>query len=400
MAKLQRRAWRPAACPTKLRLCYGHAHAIQVSSPDQEARGTGWRTESNSSVYAPPGYGVLYTQPNGMSVYSAGRKIGVVLFQLGGPDSLDAIEPFLYNLFCDPDIIDFPFARIARQPLARLISSTRSRHVRQHYAEIGGRSPILEFTRRQARALESELRRDYDARVVVAMRYWHPFTAEAIAELEAHAPEEVVLLPLYPQYSRTTTGSSLNEWKRRFHPNGWNPRVHAVTEFHEDASYIDALVETVSGSLAAFDNPADVDMVFSAHSVPMAVIEAGDPYQRHIERTVELVWTRGRWPGRRHLCYQSKVGASKWLQPSMHATIKRLAAEGSRRVLVVPISFVSDHVETLHEIDIEHRAEARALGIQQFHMVPGLNDAPRFIGVLAKLVRARVAQRSAAALRV
>ncbi len=335
-----------------------------------------------------------------MSVYSAGRKIGVVLFQLGGPDSLDAIEPFLYNLFCDPDIIDFPFARIARQPLARLISSTRSRHVRQHYAEIGGRSPILEFTRRQARALESELRRDYDARVVVAMRYWHPFTAEAIAELEAHAPEEVVLLPLYPQYSRTTTGSSLNEWKRRFHPNGWNPRVHAVTEFHEDASYIDALVETVSGSLAAFDNPADVDMVFSAHSVPMAVIEAGDPYQRHIEHTVELVWTRGRWPGRRHLCYQSKVGASKWLQPSMHATIKRLAAEGSRRVLVVPISFVSDHVETLHEIDIEHRAEARALGIQQFHMVPGLNDAPRFIGVLAKLVRARVAQRSAAALRV
>ena len=335
-----------------------------------------------------------------MSVYSAGRKIVVVLFQLGGPDSLDAIEPFLYNLFCDPDIIDFPFARIARQPLARLISSTRSRHVRQHYAEIGGRSPILEFTRRQARALESELRRDYDARVVVAMRYWHPFTAEAIAELEAHAPEEVVLLPLYPQYSRTTTGSSLNEWKRRFHPNGWNPRVHAVTEFHEDASYIDALVETVSGSLAAFDNPADVDMVFSAHSVPMAVIEAGDPYQRHIERTVELVWTRGRWPGRRHLCYQSKVGASKWLQPSMHATIKRLAAEGRRRVLVVPISFVSDHVETLHEIDIEHRAEARALGIQQFHMVPGLNDAPRFIGVLAKLVRARVAQRSAAALRV
>src|ERR1022692_745177 len=135
-----------------------------------------------------------------MSVYSAGRKIGVVLFQLGGPDSLEAIEPFLYNLFCDPDIIDFPFAR----------------HVRHHYAEIGGRSPILEFTRRQARALEAELRRDFDARVVVAMRYWHPFTAEAIRELEAHAPEEVVLLPLYPQYSRTTTGSSLNEWKRRF----------------------------------------------------------------------------------------------------------------------------------------------------------------------------------------
>ena len=327
-----------------------------------------------------------------MSVHSAGRKLGVVLFQLGGPDSLDAIEPFLYNLFCDPDIIDFPFARIARQPLARLISTTRARHVRRHYAEIGGCSPILEFTQRQARALEAGLQCDFDARVVVAMRYWNPFTAQAIGELEAHRPEEVVLLPLYPQYSRTTTGSSMNEWRRRFHPNGWNPRVHAVTEFHEDAGYIDALVEWIDRSLAEFDNPAEVDMVFSAHSVPMAVIEAGDPYQRQIERTVELVWRQGRWPGRRHLCYQSKVGASKWLQPSMHATLKRLAVEGSWKVLVIPISFVSDHVETLHEIDIEHRAQALGLGIQEYRMVPGLNDAPRFIEVLAGLVRARVAQ--------
>jgi len=334
-----------------------------------------------------------------MCAYSAKRKIGVVLFQLGGPDSLEAIEPFLYNLFCDPDIIDFPFARVARQPLARLISATRSRHVRHHYAEIGGRSPILEFTRLQARALEAQLRDDFDARVVVAMRYWHPFTAEAIAELETHAPGEVVLLPLYPQYSRTTTGSSLNEWKRRFQPNGWNPSIHAVTEFYQDPGYIDALVGAINQSLAAFDNPADVDMVFSAHSVPMSVIEAGDPYQRHIERTVELVWNRGGWPGRRSLCYQSKVGASKWLQPSMHGTIKRLAAEGSRGVLVIPVSFVSDHVETLHEIDIEHRAQACALGIHHFRMVPGLNDAPQFIGVLARLVRANVAQPSAAELR-
>jgi ferrochelatase len=334
-----------------------------------------------------------------MPFHSAGRKLGVVLFQLGGPDSLEAIEPFLYNLFSDPDIIDFPFARIARQPLARLISTTRARHVRNHYAEIGGRSPILEFTRRQALALEADLRHDFDARVVVAMRYWHPFTAEAIRELEAHAPGEVVLLPLYPQYSRTTTGSSLNEWKRRFQPNGWNPRIQAVTEFHEDAGYIDALVESIDASLAAFDSPDrldDVDMVFSAHSVPMAVIDAGDPYQRQIERTVALVWERGGWPGRRHLCYQSKVGASKWLQPSMHATLKRLADEGRRRVLVIPISFVSDHVETLHEIDIEHRAQALALGIREYRMVPGLNDAPSFIAVLGKLVRARVTRPSVA----
>jgi len=321
----------------------------------------------------------------------AQKKIGVVLFQLGGPDSLDAIEPFLYNLFCDPDIIDFPFARIARQPLAKLISSTRARHVAHHYAEIGGKSPILEFTRRQAEALERELRREFDARVVVAMRYWKPFTQEAITGLAMHAPDEVVLLPLYPQYSKTTTGSSLNEWNRRFHPNGWRPRVQVVREFYQDAAYLDAVAAAVDKSLGDFENPADVDMVFSAHSVPVAVIEQGDPYQRQIEETVDLVWRRGGWPGRRHICYQSKVGASKWLRPSMHETVKTLAAAGSRHVLVVPISFVSDHVETLHEIDIEHRQQARTLGIADFRMMPGLNDSPAFITALAGLVRGQIA---------
>jgi len=318
------------------------------------------------------------------------KKIGVVLFQLGGPDSLEAIEPFLYNLFCDPDIIDFPFARIARQPLAKLISATRARHVAHHYAEIGGKSPILEFTRRQAWALEAELRREFDARVVVAMRYWHPLTQEAIAELAAFAPEDVVLLPLYPQYSKTTTGSSINEWNRRFHTNGWNPRTHLVREFYEDAAYLDAVVAAINGMLRDVEDISEVNVVFSAHSVPVAVIEQGDPYQRQIERTVDLVWQRGGWPARRHICYQSKVGASKWLRPSMHETIQRLASAGSQNILVVPISFVSDHVETLHEIDIEHREQARSLGIKDYRMMPGLNDSPAFIAALAGLVRARI----------
>jgi len=318
-------------------------------------------------------------------------KLGVVLFQLGGPDSLASIEPFLYNLFCDPDIIDFPFARMARRPLARLIASTRARHVARNYAAIGGRSPILENTMRQAAALEAALRAgpggDPGARVVVAMRYWRPFTEEAIHALERHAPDEVVLLPLYPQYSRTTTGSSLNEWRRRFHTNGWNPRVHAIEEFHEDAAYLDAVVEAVNAALAGAADAAETDFVFSAHSVPLAVVEQGDPYQRQIERTVELVWQRGGWRGRRHLCYQSKVGASRWLRPSMHETVKRLAEEERRHVLVIPISFVSDHVETLHEIAIEQRRQAHGLGIEDFRMVPGLNDSPRFIAALAGLVR-------------
>ena len=320
----------------------------------------------------------------------ARNKIGVVLFQLGGPDSLEAIEPFLYNLFCDPDIIDFPFARIARQPLAKLIATSRARHVACHYAKIGGKSPILEFTRRQARALETELRRECDARVAVAMRYWRPFTEEAIKELAAHAPDEIVLLPLYPQYSRTTTGSSINEWNRRFGPNGWNPRVHVVSEFYREPAYLDAVAGAISASLGDFEDPAEVDIVFSAHSVPVAVIDGGDPYQRQIEHTVDLVWQRGGWPARRHLCYQSKVGASKWLRPSMHETIKSLSSAGSRAVLVVPISFVSDHVDTLHEIDIEHREQARRLGIENFRMMPGLNDSPAFIAALAGLVRKRI----------
>jgi len=318
--------------------------------------------------------------------------LGVVLFQLGGPDSLQAVEPFLYNLFSDPDIIDFPFARIARQPLARLIAARRAGHVAHHYAGLGGKSPLIENTMRQASALEARLRRSLDARVVVAMRYWRPFTAEAIAQLEPYRPQEVVLLPLYPQYSKTTTGSSFHEWQRRFHPNGWNPRIHAVEEFHENDAYLEAVRQSIDRTLAQFPDPGDVDFVFSAHSVPVAVIDQGDPYQRHIERTVELVWRRGRWPGRRHLCYQSKVGASKWLRPSMHETIARLAAERRRQVLVTPISFVSDHIETLHEIDIEHREQALGLGIEQFRMVPGLNDSPAFIETLASLVEARVSR--------
>jgi ferrochelatase len=318
------------------------------------------------------------------------NKTGVVLFQLGGPDSLESIEPFLYNLFCDPDIIDFPFARIARKPLAKLISTSRAKHVAHHYAEIGGKSPILEYTRGQAVALERELRRDLDAKVSIAMRYWHPMTSVAVAEMAAFAPDDVVLLPLYPQYSKTTTGSSVNEWKRCAEGSLAGANVHCIETFYEDPAYLDSVVAAINTCLDGRGGVADLDIVFSAHSVPMAVIEAGDPYQRQIERTVDLVWARGGWPARRHTCYQSKVGASKWLQPSMHQMVKNLAAAGSKHVLVVPISFVSDHVETLHEIDIEHREQARELGIEDFTMMPGLNDSPDFIRALAGLVRSKV----------
>jgi ferrochelatase len=211
----------------------------------------------------------------------------------------------------------------------------------------------------------------------------------AIAELAQHAPEEIVLLPLYPQFSRTTTGSSLNEWNRCFRPAGdWRPRVHVIREYHDDPHFLQSLAARIHEAVAACPcPPEEIDFVFSAHSLPVSVIQAGDPYQAQIERTCDLVWQAGGWPGRRHLCYQSKVGTSRWLTPSMGETIERLAAAGARHLLVVPISFVSDHIETLHEIAIEHRRQAESLGIADFRLTPGLNDSPLFIAALARLVQ-------------
>src|SRR6266487_6704243 len=208
------------------------------------------------------------------------RRVGVVLFQLGGPDTLEAVEPFLFNLFCDPDIIDFPFARIGRKPLAKLISTTRAKKVQHHYSTIGGGSPIRRFTEQQARALQLKLNSSgLDARCFVAMRYWHPFTSEAIEHLRRAKCDEVVLLPLYPQYSSTTTGSSLNEWRRQ-----WKSEVptFCVAPFYRNPQYIASVVERIDEALARFPHPPSVQLIFSAHGVPVSVIEKGDPYQRQI----------------------------------------------------------------------------------------------------------------------
>ena len=313
------------------------------------------------------------------------RRVGVVLFQLGGPDTLEAIEPFLYNLFCDPDIIDFPFARIGRKPLAKLISTTRARKVQHHYSTIGGGSPIRRHTEQQARALELELRnQDLDARCFIAMRYWHPFTSEAIQKVRAANCEELVLLPLYPQYSSTTSGSSLNEWRRLFCDD---IPVHHIENFYSNDVYLDSVAEKINEALTRFPEPHRPEIVFSAHSVPISVVEKGDPYQQQIEETVQLLMDRGGWKNHHRLCYQSKVGASRWLQPSLHHTLREISAEGVREVCVVPIAFVSDHVETLGEINHEARHLAERLGFTQFEMSAGLNDSPKFIQALGQIVQ-------------
>ncbi|HLJ42162.1 MAG TPA: ferrochelatase [Candidatus Acidoferrales bacterium] len=320
---------------------------------------------------------------------SSRKKIAVVLFQLGGPDTLAAVEPFLYNLFCDPEIINFMGATLARKPLAKFIARKRSQIVREHYAAIGGGSPIVELTNRQARALAAALAPDFDATVVVAMRYWHPLTAEAIAKLQGLALDELILLPLYPHYSFATTGSSLKEWQRlyRADKSQKTPSVKMVNDFHDHPLYIEALVERINEALQGLSRPDEIHLVFSAHGLPMSLVEKGDPYPKQIETTVQLVKNRGAWKNPYTLCYQSRVGKQKWLEPSLTQTIENLANSGVRRMLVIPISFVTEHIETLHEINIEAREQAEALGVAEFRMMPSLNDSPTFIRALADLVQ-------------
>jgi protoporphyrin/coproporphyrin ferrochelatase len=319
------------------------------------------------------------------------KKIAIILFQLGGPDNQAAVEPFLYRLFCDPDIINFPGAFLARKPLAKLISTTRSKSVRQHYAEIGGGSPIRRLTEQQAQALQLELRPYIQARTIVAMRYWHPDTQEAVGTLQETPHDELVLLPLYPHFSFATTGSSLKEWNRLYKTQA---PVHLVDHFYDHPDYVAAIVDRVNGVLEQLPHPDEVHLLFSAHSLPLALVEKGDPYPKQIQETVQLVMELGAWPNPHGLCFQSKVGPQKWIQPSLADTVDKLARSGIKRVLVIPISFLTEHIETLHEINIEAREHAESRGITEFHMMPALNDSPLLIRALADLVLRAVGKRN------
>jgi ferrochelatase len=317
------------------------------------------------------------------------KKTAVVLLQLGGPDSLEAVEPFLANLFMDPDIIDFPLAFLARKPLARLISKRRAQTVRNNYNLIGGKSPLVELTRLQAQALNTRLtQQGLQNQVFIAMRYWHPLTEEVVREIKAGGFDQIVLLPLYPQYSQATTGSSIHEWDREIKKQG----VHLPTQFAccypHHPELLEAFCDNINKTLERFSgiSPEDIDIVFSAHGVPVRYIERGDPYQLHIEETVHRLTDRGRWKSPHTLCYQSKVGPVEWLRPSLLETVARLAGNGRKYMLVVPIAFVSDHIETLHEINIEVRHRALSAGVRQFELMPALNDHPKFISCLADIV--------------
>lgn len=320
--------------------------------------------------------------------------LGIVLLQLGGPDSLDSVEPFLYNLFSDPDIIDLPLAFLFRRGLARLISRRRAPKVQEYYKRIGRRSPILKLTIRQAKALERELGDSLNAKVYVGMRYWHPMTEEVIHQLHRDGIKRVLLLPLYPHFSKTTTGSSVNEWNRVVAQQGMNNfQVDLVEEYCEHPLYIRSVVRNIAIALRRVPerDRGKVHLVFSAHGTPVKLAQSGDPYQQQIIRTYHAVVAEGRFGLDHHLCYQSKVGPERWLEPSLETTINELAGNNVSHVLVIPIAFVSDHSETLWEINIQVKEEAKKLGIRYYDMSPALNTNPLFIQALADLVRKKVA---------
>ncbi len=321
-----------------------------------------------------------------------GKPVAVVLLQLGGPDALSSVEPFLYNLFCDPDIIDLPLAFLFRRRLARMISRKRAPRVMELYRRIGNRSPILKLTLRQARALERTLRDSMDVRVYVGMRYWHPMLEEIIDQVFGDGAGRIILLPLYPQYSKATTGSSVREWKRVAAARSLNHvSVDVIDGYCDHPMYIRALIRNITIALnrvPAADR-SRVHLVFSAHGTPMKLVRAGDPYRQQILRTYQAVTSTGNFGLEHHLCFQSKVGPQKWLEPSLLQTVEELARKHVSHVIVVPTAFVTDHIETLSEINMEARHEARRLGIRYFDMSPALNTNPFFISALADLVLRR-----------
>jgi ferrochelatase len=310
-------------------------------------------------------------------------KTAVVLLQMGGPDSLEAVEPFLYNLFSDRDIIKIGPAFL--QPfIARWIVKRRAPKSAANYRQIGGKSPLRELTEQQAAELEKLLGADF--RCFVAMRYWHPFTAETLAAIRKEGISRIIALSLYPHFSRATSGSSFNDLEKCLAAVKPRPEVVCIRQFFDHPLYIQALVEKIEQGLAGFSDRSKVQLFFSAHSLPQSFITDGDPYLDHIQATVRLVMQC--FAGiTHHLAFQSRAGPVKWLEPSTGDKLKELAAQGHREVLMVPLSFVSDHIETLHEIDIEYREEAHKLGITDFRRMESLNSSPTFIRCLAELVR-------------
>ena len=314
-------------------------------------------------------------------------KLAVVLFNLGGPDAPEAVEPFLRNLFNAPAILSVP--SFVRKPLARFIAGRRAPIAREIYAKIGGRSPILEETLAQARALEKALS-EHQARAFIAMRHWKPFSDEAARDVAAWSPDRIVLLPLYPQFSTTTSRSSLLDWRRAALAAGVTAPQSQICCYPRLRGFIEALAGLTRETMAKMRPDISYRVLLSAHGLPERVIARGDPYRWQVEQTAAaLVEELGTvdWV----VCYQSRVGPLKWIGPATEAAIRQAGADG-KGVLVVPISFVSEHSETLVELDMEYGKLARETGVRDYLRVPTVSTRPEFILGLAQLVRQSLAQ--------
>jgi|SRR6478672_3542402 len=316
-------------------------------------------------------------------------RVGVLLLNLGGPDELDDVGPFLFNLFSDPEIIRIPFP-IFQKPLAWFIATMRTKTSKANYQQIGGGSPLRQITEAQAQALETQLQqKGQEAKAYIGMRYWYPFTEEAIASIKRDHIEHLVILPLYPQFSISTSGSSFRLLERLWLEDPALKKIEytLIPSWYQQPGYLQAMAQLITQELDKFPNPSQVHIFFSAHGVPLSYVEeAGDPYQKEIEECTELIIKALNRPNPYTLAYQSRVGPVEWLKPYTEEAIPELGAQGVENLLVVPISFVSEHIETLQEIDIEYRELAEESGIHHFRRVPALDTHPTFINALADLV--------------
>jgi ferrochelatase len=311
-------------------------------------------------------------------------KLAVVLFNLGGPDSPEAVEPFLRNLFGDEAILALPW--LVRKPLAWFIARGRAPVAGEIYAKIGGRSPILEETEAQACALEQALAlQGHDARAFIAMRYWKPFSAQAARDVKAWNPDRVVLLPLYPQFSTTTTDSSLNDWSKMAKSVGLLQPTSQVCCYPADDGFIAAQASSILAAMGKQKPGVDYRLLLSAHGLPKRIVMAGDPYQWQVEKTAAAIVERLGIAVDWTVCYQSRVGPLEWIGPSTDSEIRRAGADG-KGLIVVPVAFVSEHSETLVELDIEYSELARENGVADYIRVPVVGTQPRFIDGLAALV--------------
>jgi ferrochelatase len=312
-------------------------------------------------------------------------KTAIVLFNLGGPDGPDDVQPFLKNLFSDKAIIRAPAP--IRFFLARLISKTRAASARENYARMGGGSPLKPETKKQADALDAELaRRGHTAKSFIAMRYWKPYAADAVREVKAWGADRVILLPLYPQFSSTTTASSLKSWKEARGPEGVTVCCYPETE-----KFIAAHARKLIQTWEAAGRPPNVRCLLSAHGLPETVVKAGDPYQWQVELSVAKLRPLLPAEWEIEICYQSRVGPLKWIGPATDACIEKAAKDG-KAILLSPIAFVSEHIETLVELDIEYRHLADSHGAKHYLRAPALGVDEGFISTLADQVEAALTE--------